>query len=162
MRRSGSREPADWNFWCKHAAAVSWWSGSREPADWNNGFHKVPTFSHDQALASLRIETIIRYCHKLYYWIRLSRACGLKLFKSYIRIIRGNDQALASLRIETVINICQTGECIRSGSREPADWNGEERPYVRAETRSGSREPAVWSFSIEIYTESAWCRSQFS
>ena len=63
----------------------------------------------DQALASLRIETIIRYCHKLYYWIRLSRACGLKLFKSYIRIIRGNDQALASLRIETEKNVRMCG-----------------------------------------------------
>ena len=74
----------------------------------------------DQALASLRIETMASTRFRPSVTIRLSRACGLKLFKSYIRIIRGNDQALASLRIETVINICQTGECIRSGSREPA------------------------------------------
>ena len=53
----------------------------------------------DQALASLRIETLI------------------VKDDSYL----GRDQALASLRIETEDNSEESGDSGRSGSREPAD-----------------------------------------
>ena len=55
----------------------------------------------DQALASLRIETNWYSGYFLYLQIRLSRACGLKHSSPFGYQLSKHDQALASLRIET-------------------------------------------------------------
>ena len=74
----------------------------------------------DQALASLRIETLPLLPIHPCIAIRLSRACGLKHELFLNDEPCGYDQALASLRIET--NLKFDGNFIvGSGSREPAD-----------------------------------------
>ena len=57
---------------------------------------------NDQALASLRIETIGTSAAGLTGWIRLSRAYGLKHSQGPLPMTMHYDQALASLRIETL------------------------------------------------------------
>ena len=121
----------------------------------------------DQALASLRIETVLTPTLQLAISIRLSRACGLKQVNLWYYVVAfgsgsrepadwnkcmisdtfngRTDQALASLRIETIAAGKEREHQKRSGSREPADWNMYFIKDPVNAIRSGSREPADWN-----------------